>query len=105
MTAQQRKAAIQNLIKLYEADLGSILKNVIESSEAGKKIVEGTKASFESLKNIKIEDEEFAKSAKVEATISALTNAKLKVLDILAKQPKNALQFVAANIAVKAKKA
>ena len=41
----------------------------------------------------------------IQSTVSALTGAKMKMVESLSKQPKNALQFVAANLAVKAKKA
>ena len=90
---------------LSNADLKAILSEVIVKADASKKFIEDTKASFESIKNIKVEDEEFAKSAKIEATVSMLTNAKMKLLSSLASQPKVVLQFVAANVAVKAKKA
>lgn len=90
---------------LSNGDLKSILSEVIVKADASKKFIEDTKGSFEALKNIKVEDEEFAKSAKIETTISTLTNAKMKLLSSLASQPKLVLQFVAANVAVKAKKA
>ena len=90
---------------LSNGDLKSILSEVIVKADASKKFIEDTKGSFEALKNIKIEDEEFAKSAKIESTVSTLTNAKMKLLSSLASQPKLVLQFVAANVAVKAKKA
>ncbi len=90
---------------LSNGDLKSILSEVILKADASKKFIEDTKGSFEALKNIKVEDEEFAKTAKIESTISTLTNAKMKLLSSLASQPKLVLQFVAANVAVKAKKA
>lgn len=90
---------------LSNGDLKSILSEVIVKADASKKFIEDTKGSFEALKNIKVEDEEFAKSAKIESTVSTLTNAKMKLLSSLASQPKLVLQFVAANVAVKAKKA
>ena len=90
---------------LSNADLKAILSEVIVKADASKKFIEDTKASFESIKNIKVEDEEFAKSAKIETTVSTLTSAKMKLLSSLASQPKVVLQFVAANVAVKAKKA
>lgn len=90
---------------LSNGDLKAILSEVIVKADASKKFIEDTKASFESIKNIKVEDEEFAKSAKIESTVSTLTSAKMKLLSSLASQPKLVLQFVAANVAVKAKKA
>lgn len=90
---------------LSNGDLKAILSEVIVKADASKKFIEDTKASFESIKNIKVEDEEFAKSAKIESTVSTLTSAKMKLLSSLASQPKVVLQFVAANVAVKAKKA
>ena len=90
---------------LSNADLKAILSEVIVKADASKKFIEDTKASFESIKNIKVEDEEFAKSAKIETTVSTLTSAKMKLLSSLASQPKVVLQFVATNVAVKAKKA
>lgn len=90
---------------LSNGDLKAILSEVIVKADASKKFIEDTKASFESIKNIKVEDEEFAKSAKIETTVSTLTSAKMKLLSSLASQPKVVLQFVVANVAVKAKKA
>ena len=90
---------------LSNADLKAILSEVIVKADVSKKFIEDTKASFESIKNIKVEDEEFAKSAKIETTVSTLTSAKMKLLSSLASQPKVVLQFVATNVAVKAKKA
>lgn len=90
---------------LSNADLTKICDAIINTANASKKIIESTKASFESLKNLKVEDAEFAKTAKIQSTVSALTGAKMKMVESLSKQPKNALQFVAANLAVKAKKA
>lgn len=90
---------------LSNGDLKAILSEVIVKADVSKKFIEDTKASFESIKNIKVEDEEFAKSAKIETTVSTLTSAKMKLLSSLASQPKVVLQFVAANVAVKAKKA
>ena len=99
------KTAPALTVPLSIGDLKAILSEVIVKADASKKFIEDTKASFESIKNIKVEDVEFAKTAKIEATVSMLTNAKMKLLSSLASQPKVVLQFVAANIAVKAKKA
>ena len=90
---------------LSNAELAKICDAVVSSSDKAKAFIEATKASFESIKNLKVEDEEFAKSAKIESTVSMLTSAKMKMLDALAKQPKVVLQFVAANVAAKPKKA
>lgn len=90
---------------LSNSDLSKICDAIISGADGSKKVIESTKAGFESLKNVKVEDAEFAKTAKIEANISMLTSAKMKMLDALSKQPKVVLQFVAANIAVKAKKA
>ena len=90
---------------LSNADLGKICDAVVKAADGAKAVVESTKGSFESLKSLKVEDAEFAKSAKIETTVSSLTSAKMKMLDALSKQPKVVLQFIAANAAVKAKKA
>lgn len=90
---------------LPNAELGKILDAVINGHTGRKNVIESTEAGFNAIKGIKIEDEEFAKSAKIESTVSMLTNAKMKMIEALSKQPKVVLQFVAANIAVKAKKA
>ena len=90
---------------LPNSELGKILDAVINGHTGRKNVIESTEAGFNAIKGIKIEDAEFAKSAKIEATVSMLTNAKMKMVEALSKQPKVVLQFVAANIAVKAKKA
>lgn len=90
---------------LPNSDLSKILDAVISGHTGRKSVIESTEANFNAIKSIKIEDEEFAKSAKIESTVTMLTNAKMKMVDALSKQPKVVLQFVAQNLAVKAKKA
>lgn len=90
---------------LPNSDLSKILDAVINGHTGRKSVIESTEANFNAIKSIKIEDEEFAKSAKIESTVTMLTNAKMKMVDALSKQPKIVLQFVAQNLAVKAKKA
>lgn len=86
------------------ADIKTILNDCNAYISAQKSLIEKIEGSFESLKGIKIEDEEFAKTAKIDSTINTLTKAKLTYVDASNGTIKNVLQIIALNMAVKAKK-
>lgn len=89
---------------LSNADIKSIISDCLKYSTAQKSVLEKLDKTFEPLKNLKIEDQEFAKSAKLESNLAALTKAKLVYADSVGGTIKSVLQIAALNMSVKAKK-
>lgn len=87
-------------------DLKLLLTTLEVHNKNQKETVEKLNTEFEKLKGIKpADDNEFLKTAKIESSVSTLTRARMIYVESINATIKNVLQIVAANLAVKAKKA